>query len=51
MGSKTDIVTFERWLIGKGRYVDAYASLCRLRHSKLQAARDLFLIHALLQVS
>ncbi|BGP51893.1 hypothetical protein JCM10450v2_007853 [Rhodotorula kratochvilovae] len=38
-----------RWLIGRGRYVEAYQSLCRLRHTKLQAARDLFLIHALLE--
>ncbi|GAA5926394.1 sugar porter family MFS transporter [Sporobolomyces koalae] len=38
-----------RWLIGRGRYVDAYKSLCRLRHTKLQAARDLFMIHALLE--
>ncbi|GAA6021550.1 hypothetical protein JCM10207_005064 [Rhodosporidiobolus poonsookiae] len=38
-----------RWLISKGRYRDAYASLCRLRHTKLQAARDLFMINALLE--
>ncbi|BGP20277.1 hypothetical protein JCM10213_001108 [Rhodosporidiobolus nylandii] len=38
-----------RWLISKGRYRDAYDSLCRLRHTKLQAARDLFLINALLE--
>ncbi|GAA5892052.1 hypothetical protein JCM6882_005680 [Rhodosporidiobolus microsporus] len=38
-----------RWLIGKGRYQDAFKSLCRLRHSKLQAARDLFAINALLE--
>ncbi|GAA6013681.1 hypothetical protein JCM11491_005057 [Sporobolomyces phaffii] len=38
-----------RWLIGRGRYVDAYESLCRLRHTKLQAARDLFMINALLE--
>ncbi|OMP89288.1 putative polyol transporter 1 [Diplodia seriata] len=29
----------------KKRYQAAWASLCRLRHTKLQAARDLFLIH------
>ena len=34
---------------GRGRYVDAYKSLCRLRHTKLQAARDLFMINALLE--
>ncbi|GAA5890014.1 hypothetical protein JCM6882_009199 [Rhodosporidiobolus microsporus] len=38
-----------RWLIGKGRYVQAFESLCRLRHSKVQAARDLFTINALLE--
>ncbi|CEQ41259.1 SPOSA6832_02955, partial [Sporobolomyces salmonicolor] len=38
-----------RWLIGKGRYVDAFHSLTRLRHTKLQAARDLFMINALLE--
>ncbi|BGP49476.1 hypothetical protein JCM10450v2_005367 [Rhodotorula kratochvilovae] len=38
-----------RWLIGKGRYVDAYDALARLRHSKVQAARDLFFINALLE--
>ncbi|GAA5983984.1 hypothetical protein JCM11641_001416 [Rhodosporidiobolus odoratus] len=38
-----------RWLISKGRYRDAYQSLCRLRHTRLQAARDLFMINALLE--
>lgn len=38
-----------RWLIGKGRYSDAFHSLTRLRHTKLQAARDLFMINALLE--
>ncbi|KAK4703578.1 hypothetical protein P7C70_g2639, partial [Phenoliferia sp. Uapishka_3] len=38
-----------RWLMSKGRYVEAYASLCRLRWSRVQAARDLFFIHALLE--
>ncbi|KAM0751462.1 hexose transport-related protein, partial [Meredithblackwellia eburnea MCA 4105] len=38
-----------RWLIGRGRYVEAYKSLCRLRHTKVQAARDLFFIFALLE--
>ena len=35
-----------RWLISKGRYDAAYRSLCRLRNSELQAARDLYHIHA-----
>ncbi|KDE07241.1 hypothetical protein MVLG_02462 [Microbotryum lychnidis-dioicae p1A1 Lamole] len=38
-----------RWLLSKGRYADAFKSLCRLRHTRLQAARDLFFIHALLE--
>ncbi len=43
-----------RWLLLKARqgkiayYDKAFRSLCKLRHSKLQAARDLFLIHHLL---
>ncbi len=35
-----------RWYIKKGRYADAYKSLCRLRNTPLQAARDLYYIHA-----
>jgi sugar porter (SP) family MFS transporter len=35
-----------RWYIKKGRYQDAYKSLVRLRRSELQAARDLYYIHA-----
>ena len=35
-----------RWFIKKGRYFDAYKSLCRLRNTPLQAARDLYYIHA-----
>ncbi|KAI5985030.1 hypothetical protein EDD15DRAFT_2390220 [Pisolithus albus] len=38
-----------RWLIGKGRYEDAYNELCRLRFSPVQAARDLYYIHILLE--
>jgi len=34
-----------RWLMKKNRYPDAYRSLLRLRHSPLQAARDLYYIH------
>jgi sugar porter (SP) family MFS transporter len=34
-----------RWLIKKGRYQEAYKSLIKLRHHKLQAARDLYYIH------
>lgn len=35
-----------RWLIKKGRYQEAYKSLLRLRNTPLQAARDLYYIHA-----
>ncbi|KAH8107850.1 MFS sugar transporter [Cristinia sonorae] len=38
-----------RWLMSKGRYAEAYGSLLRLRHSDLQAARDLYYIHTLLE--
>ncbi len=35
-----------RWLIRKGKHAKAYRSLCRLRNTNLQAARDLYFIHA-----
>ncbi|KAI9815738.1 MAG: hypothetical protein M1827_002134 [Pycnora praestabilis] len=35
-----------RWYIKKNRYADAYKSLLRLRNVELQAARDLYYIHA-----
>ncbi|KAL9035899.1 MAG: hypothetical protein Q9214_006378 [Letrouitia sp. 1 TL-2023] len=35
-----------RWYIKKGRYQNAFRSLCRLRNTPLQAARDLYYIHA-----
>jgi len=38
-----------RWLMGKGRYDKAYDSLLRLRNTPLQAARDLYYIHVLLE--
>ena len=44
-----------RWLLQKARqgntkkYEEAFMSLCKLRHTKLQAGRDLFLIDHLLQ--
>ncbi|RMZ82071.1 hypothetical protein DV737_g2221, partial [Chaetothyriales sp. CBS 132003] len=37
-----------RWLMKKGKHAAAYNSLKRLRNSELQAARDLYYIHALL---
>lgn len=38
-----------RWLISKGRYDKAYRSILRLRHNDIQAARDLYYIHVLLE--
>ncbi|EMD37517.1 hypothetical protein CERSUDRAFT_114155 [Gelatoporia subvermispora B] len=38
-----------RWLMGKGRYDKAFESLLRLRTSRVQAARDLYYIHVLLE--
>lgn len=35
-----------RWLLKKRRFPEAYKSLLRLRNSELQAARDLYFIHA-----
>lgn len=35
-----------RWLMKKGRYNQAYKSLLRLRNTPLQAARDLYYVHA-----
>lgn len=38
-----------RWYLKKGRHVKAWKSLLRLRNTPLQAARDLFYIHCLLE--
>ncbi|KAF9035249.1 hypothetical protein BJ165DRAFT_1511010 [Panaeolus papilionaceus] len=38
-----------RWYMKKGRYTDAYKSFVRLRNSELQAARDLYYVHAQLK--
>ncbi|KAJ7087537.1 hypothetical protein B0H15DRAFT_922933 [Mycena belliarum] len=38
-----------RWLIGRGRYQEAFDELSRLRFSPVQAARDLYYIHVLLE--
>jgi sugar porter (SP) family MFS transporter len=35
-----------RWYIKKGKYMNAYQSLRRLRNTELQAARDLYYIYA-----
>ncbi|GKZ26094.1 hypothetical protein AbraIFM66951_009966 [Aspergillus brasiliensis] len=39
-----------RWYMMRNRYQDAYKALCKLRPSPFQAARDLYYIHAALQV-
>jgi sugar porter (SP) family MFS transporter len=39
-----------RWYMKKGRYQEAYKSLCRLRNTELQAARDLYYIYSQLQI-
>ncbi|KAI1260780.1 hypothetical protein F5Y18DRAFT_419923 [Xylariaceae sp. FL1019] len=39
-----------RWYLTKNRHLDAYQSIQRLRYEKVQAARDLFYMDALLQV-
>ena len=44
------MVQSPRWLIKKNRYRKAWQSLLRLRFSPVQAARDLYYIHAQLQV-
>ncbi|KAL1901397.1 hypothetical protein Sste5346_001802 [Sporothrix stenoceras] len=38
-----------RWYLTKDRHADAYASICRLRFEKVQAARDLFYMQILLE--
>lgn len=39
-----------RWYIRRGEMNKAFKSLCRLRNTPLQAARDLYYIHAQIQV-
>ncbi|MCJ1295853.1 hypothetical protein MMC34_007417 [Xylographa carneopallida] len=39
-----------RWYIKKNRYHDAFNALCSLRNTRLQAARDLYYIHAQAQL-
>ncbi len=38
-----------RWYLTKNRHIDAYDAICKLRHNKIQAARDLFYMHTLLK--
>lgn len=39
-----------RWYIKKGRFVEAYKSLVKLRHHPLMAARDLYYINAQVEI-
>ncbi|KAI9760426.1 MAG: hypothetical protein M1835_000176, partial [Candelina submexicana] len=39
-----------RWYMSKGRHAKAYQSMTRLRYNKVQAARDVFYMHTLLDV-
>lgn len=39
-----------RWLMKKDRYPQAWKSLCRLRHNKIQAARDMYYVHVQLEL-
>ncbi|RWA09944.1 hypothetical protein EKO27_g5159 [Xylaria grammica] len=39
-----------RWYMKKGRYAEAMASLLKLRNNPIQAARDLYAIHAQIQI-
>jgi MFS family permease len=38
-----------RWYMSKNRHAKAYRSMCRLRYSKVQAARDVFYMSTLLE--
>ncbi|PQE25593.1 MFS sugar transporter protein [Rutstroemia sp. NJR-2017a BBW] len=39
-----------RWYMSKGRHQQAYQSMQKLRYIKVQAARDLFYMHVLLEI-
>jgi len=39
-----------RWYMSKGRHAQAYQAMCRLRYNKIQAARDVFYMHTLLEI-
>lgn len=39
-----------RWLMKKNRYPQAWKSLCRLRFTELQAARDMYYVHVQLEL-
>lgn len=38
-----------RWYMAKGRHAKAYESMCRLRYNRVQAARDIYYMHTLLE--
>ena len=38
-----------RWYMSKNRHSKAYNSMVKLRHNKIQAARDVFYMHTLLE--
>ena len=38
-----------RWYMSKNRHFKAYESMCRLRYTKVQAARDVYYMHTLLE--
>lgn len=38
-----------RWYMSKKRYDKAYQSICSVRYNKIQAARDLYYMHTLLE--
>lgn len=38
-----------RWYMKKNRYEEAFTSFCRLRNSEIQAARDMYYVHAQLK--
>lgn len=40
-----------RWYIKKGRYVNAFESLIRLRNTKVQAAADLYYMNLLIEIN
>lgn len=39
-----------RWYMEKGKFDKAFNSVCRLRHSKVQAARDMFYAAKLIEI-
>nr|CBS32716.1 hexose transporter [Colletotrichum graminicola] len=48
--STYDLTLSPRWLMKKGRYHDAWKSMIQLRHNPIQCSRDMYAIHAQLQL-